>query len=651
VLVGISTSVVRFGPFEFDPASQELRKSGTPIRLQPHPAKVLALLLSRPGRLVTREELSQEVWGAETFVDFEQGLNFCVRQIRVALGDNADSPRYIETLPRRGYRFIVPPEQTRGASVPTSDSALSQSASPWFRLARPATVVVFVSLVLVLAVLLFGNRAGRFRGGSSGKIMLAVLPFATVGTDPQHEYLAEGLTDEMITQLGGLQHERLGVIARTSAMQYKNTTKRIDQIGRELGVDYIVEGEVIRDGPRVRVNAQMVQVTDQTHLWANHYDFTISDALKLQSEVAASITNEVRLKLNAHGQIRLARRQTSSAEAYEAYLKGRYFQNRRTGGTLSSAIAYFNDAIRKDASYAQAYAGLADSYTLMGLWGSPGDNWLRATAAARKAVELDPDLAEAHASLGYIAMGYEWNWKQAEQEFKRSLELDPNYANAHHWYGYYLMELGRFEEAKPEFERARQLDPLSVWISANVGFGLYFARQYDRAIQHWQQTLEMDPNFALVHGYMAMAYGKKGQYHDAISEAQRALDLSPDSPGSIGNLGHLYGAMGDEQAAHKQLRYLDDLSKRTFVPAFYVAYVYVGLGDQDEAFKWLDKACQERMGWLIDLKSDPSFDGIRQDARYPELLKRLGLFSVAVPYALLPSRIGSSQGSMATRRR
>lgn len=489
-------------------------------------------------------------------------------------------------------------------------------------------VVAPLALVLVLGSLA-GLNVGRMRDRLLGRALqpriesLAVLPLENLSGDPDQEYFADGLTDALITDLAKLRSLR--VISRTSAMQYRGAKKPLPQIARELRVDAVVEGTVLRSGNRVRINVQLVHGPSDRHLWAETYEGSLGDMMGLQRAVTQAIARELRIELTAEEQARLGRRQVVSPEAYEAYLMGRYFWNKRTVEGFRKAIQHFEEAIRQDPDYAPAYAGLADSQAYLGLWAMPGGEAIqRARAAVEKALQIDDTLAEAHTSQAMIAMAFEWDWEKAEREFRRALELNPSYATAHHWYGYYFMALGRFDEAAAELERAQELDPLSLIINANLGFRFYWARQYDQAIQHLQKTLEVDPNFPLVHSYLGLVYVQKGMYEEALAAVQRAHTLS-GSRHTGGPLGYTYGVMGRRQEAQAQLKALLEASEQEFVPPYYIALVYVGLGEADHAFQWLEQAYKDRSGYLFELKVDPMFDPLRSDPRFQDLLRRIRL--------------------------
>jgi tetratricopeptide (TPR) repeat protein len=430
----------------------------------------------------------------------------------------------------------------------------------------------------------------------------------------------------MITQLSRLHPGRLAVIARTSAMSNKGSRKSAADIGRELNADYILEGSVRRDGHRLRINSRLVRVSDQTQVWAESYEREVRELMSLQGEVARAVARGIGIELTQESLGRLAASEPISPEAYEDYLKGRFFWNKMTVEGFQKAIPHFEAAIQRNPDYAAAYAGLADSYSSLGLWGLSGQEALRkARAAADKAISIRESLAEGHASRAFLAMGYESDSITAEREFKRALELDPGYAVAHHRYGYFLMLRGRWDEAGAEIQKAHELDPLSMIINANIGFRLYMMRQYDAAIEHWNKNLEMDPNFMLLYAYKAAALVMKGRHQEGLENFERALSLSGATAGTIGGVGYAYGVMGKRPEAEKELARLLGLAKRQFVPAFYVALLYTGLGDKDQAFAWLDKACEERSGYLMEIHIDPMFDPLRSDPRFQTLLRRLRL--------------------------
>jgi TolB-like protein/Flp pilus assembly protein TadD len=470
-----------------------------------------------------------------------------------------------------------------------------------------------------------GNGHAR-ANGPSARIMLAVLPFENLSGDPDQEFFSDGLTEEMISQLGQLEPQRLGVIARTSALQYKGTKKGIREISGELGVNYVLEGTVRRAGPKVRVSAQLVQVSDQTDLLAESYERDLGDVLALQNDVARAIAERVQIKLTAQPQM-LAGTHPVSPDVHELYLKGRYFWNKRTEDGLKKAADYFQQAIQKDPNYAQAYAGLADCYGILSVHGTlpSWETYPKAEAAAMRALEIDDRLAEAHASLGWARFHYDWDPSAAEREYKKAIELNPNYETAHHWYALYLAEIGRQEEAYAEIERARQLDPLSLIINANMGWLFYFARSYDQAAQQLRETLKMDPNFAQAHYYLGRTYEQKGMFAEAIAELQQAVSLSGGKPVMLAGLAHAYAASGNRRNAEEILKQLQKLSNQVYVSPCNVAPVYVALGQKEQAFEWLKRAYQDRDTYMVWLNVVPEWDGSRSESRFQDLLHGIGL--------------------------
>jgi TolB-like protein/DNA-binding winged helix-turn-helix (wHTH) protein/Tfp pilus assembly protein PilF len=614
----ISPSIC-FGQFELDAAASELRKAGTLIKLQPQPFRLLLLLAERAGTVVTREEIQRNLWSDSTFVDFEHGINFSINQIRSALADSADKPRYIETLPRRGYRFIAAVERLQ-ESVKLKSSVEPAGAPLW----RSALAAGLLAILLVTGYFAW-HRTRPPVLAPPGRIMLAVLPFQNLTGDPQQEYITDGVTEEMITQLGRLQPERLGVIARTSVMGYKHGGERMDQIGRELGVQYILEGSVRRDGNRMRVTAQLIQVKDQSHLWAREYEHSLKDLFALQDDVTAGVAAEIQSRLALEPRNRAGRNHPVTPEAYDAYLLGRYSLGGRTAAGYHNAEKYFRAAIAADPSYALAYTGLAETYLLMAANGSSLQAVsLQARTAAKKALTIDATLGEPHAILGLIAQNRDWNWEESEREFKLAMALDPNDATPHHWYSGSLVVRGRFEESFRENAIARQLDPLSVTIREAEGQYLYLARRYDEAIAKTHRTLEIEPNFAWAYFDRGLSYVQKGKWREALADLETARRLD-DAPFSAAVLGEAYALSGDKSRARQILHELQARAKREDVSALYPAIIYAGLGEKDAAFAGLEEAFKERATYLLALKTAAFYDPLRSDPRFDGLLKRVGL--------------------------
>ncbi len=630
--------VVRFGAFAVDLRSGELRKDGVKTKLQEQPFRLLKLLLERPGEVVTRDELRKRLWPEDTFVAFDDGLNTAIKKVRDALGDSAEKPRLIETLPKHGYRFILPvttiatepaSELSTGSAEPASQvlrRPLWANVRSWSRSRTVLPLAIGAAALLLVAYLVRPHVRPQAKP-RSGKIMLAVLPFKNLSGDRDQEFFSDGMTEEMITSLGGLHPEHLGVIARTSAMRYKNTSHSLQQIGQDLGIQYVLEGSVRRSGDRVRITAQLVQVSDQTHLWAQTYDRNLRDMFAIQTEVARAIADEISLKLPPEQQ-RLNEAATVNPEAFQLYLYGRYFFHRGSDG-MPRAVENFQRAIAKDPDYALAYSGLADAYTTQASWAweSPKHALEQARIAAEKALALNSSLPEAHASLANVKL-YSWDFRGAEQEFRRALELNPSYANAHHWFSHCLVALGRMDESLAESNRALIFDPLDLSIQTHLGWHHYFAREYDQAIAPIHKALEGDTSprsRTAPHAILGAVYEQKGMYDEAIANFRDAVGQSGGIPVYIAQLAHAQAASGNKAEALRLLEELKRLPKDKYVPPDEIAAVYVALGQKETAFEWLEQAYQIRSASLINLKVDPRFDSLRSDQRFSDLARRIGL--------------------------
>lgn len=619
-------SMVRFGPYALDLNLVELRKSGRPIRLPPQASKVLALVASRPGELVTRAEIQQEIWGNGAFVDFEQGLNCCIKQVRDALGDHAEKPVYLETVPRRGYRFIarVQPPQPAVGVVESPRESLR-------RRLRKLTLLGLGVIAVVVAGTIAHTRFWNVQKEPVNAVVLAVLPFEDLSPVSSEDYFADGMTDALIADLA--QIGAIRVISRTSVMHYKGIRMPLQQIARALKADVIVEGAVVRQGGRVRVTAQLIDAETDQHLWSQKYENDIRDILSLQRELARAIAAEIKVQLAPQEQARLASVPAVNPEAHEAYLRGRYYWNKRNEEAIENAIRFFLEATHKEPQFALAYAGLADSYAVMAYWEegkvSPREALGKAKTAATRALELDPNLAEAHTSLAVAKMEYDWDWEGAEREFRRAIELNPSYATGRHWYSSYLAAMGRHNEAMEQSRRAQELDPFSLIINTSIGHRYYLSRKYDQAIEQYRRTLELDPNFAVAHFNLGLAHEGKGAFSEAIAEMQKALALSGGSARMQAGLGHVYGIAGRKSDAKRILDELKQRSKHTRISAYAIALVCVGLREKgkgkDETFEWLEKAYGERSSSLPYLNVDPRFDDLRQDPRFQNLVTRIGL--------------------------
>jgi TolB-like protein/DNA-binding winged helix-turn-helix (wHTH) protein/Tfp pilus assembly protein PilF len=639
-----AADLYQFGPFRLDPAQGLLFRGEEIVPLTPKAVETLAVLIEHRGEVVTKDALLQRIW-PDTFVE-EGTVARNVSFLRKALGEAPSGREYIETHAKRGYRFVAEVHEVRRAPSASVEPA-PQSAAP---LVSPAArsgrwwiaALVAAAVLLAIGVGTF-NRLRAGHAAADRKVMLVVLPLENMSGDAEQEYFSSGLTEEMITQLGRLAPARLGVIARTSAMKFKGSRLDARRIGAELGVDYILEGSVRQAGGRVRIAAQLVQVSDQSHVWAEEYDRELRDILSVQSEVAGAIARQIRLKLTPERDAQLRRASPVNPEAYEDYLKGRFFWNKRTAEGHQRAIELFEQAIALDPDYAPAYAGLADSYALLG--SNPNsllprqEAMARAREAALKALSFDESLADAHASLGFVKMHYDWDFKGAEKEFRRAIELDPGYATAHHWYAYDLVPLGRLDDAVAEVRRAQQADPLSVIISRDVGEMLLFAGRDDDAIAQCRRTLEMDPGFALARWVIAAAYHHEGRQKESLDELGKAApSLSPAATGIV------YALTGREAQARRVLdRLLASASKRYSVSND-VASLYACLGDEDAAFEWLERSFEERNGSLILMRVAPEYEWLRSDPRFERLAERVGLAPVRPSLRAPSSGDGGSSG-------
>lgn len=636
-------SGARFGTFQVSFDAGEIRKEGLRIRVQQQPLKLLQILLEHPGEVVTREYLRSRLWANESFGDFDQAVNIAIGKLRNALGDSADNPRFIETLPKRGYRFIAevsvlrshdragglatissgsPPEPLASRELaPARTGAIPKSDSSIGRRWTARRLAVLFLMIAVSAALLILVRIRQPTGIRS----LAVLPLENFSGDSSQDYLADGMTDELITDLA--QIRALRVVSRTSVMTYKGTRKPLPEIARELNVDAVVEGSVSRSGDQVRITAQLIQLPVDKHLWAQSYQGNLSDALAVQNQVARAIADEIRVEITPQEQAALKNAKKIDPEAYEAYLKGRYFWNQRTADGLERAVDYFNQAISKDPNYASAYSGLADTYALLGDWQyaamAPGEAMPKALSAARNALKLDDTLGEAHASLAFCLEGFDWDFMAADKEFRRAIDLNPGYATAHHWYAWHLSLLGRDNDAIAEMEKAVSLDPVSPIVNADLAELLLIAHLPDESIKQSRKTIELIPGFAFAHNQLAQAYIEKRMYAAAIAELKEAIRLGGDNPIFVANLARAY--VGSKRRADAAAL-LEDLRNRSVPKSPHlveIAMIYVALGDKDQAMVWLEKGFEERFN--PGVLERPCFDELRSDPRFQDLIQRIGL--------------------------
>ena len=592
------------------------------------------MLLERPGEVVSRDELRDKLWTSDTFVDFDNGVNIAVKKLRGALCDDAESPRYIETLPRRGYRFIgaVAQHEVPRQNSLEPDVTVPEPATVDLPVRRKATKIgIAIGLTATVAVLLlllwkipFLRNLGM-RGQPGGKITsIAVLPLQNLSGNPAEDYFADGMTEELITDLA--QIKSLRVISRTSSMQYKDTHKSMADIGRELSVDAVVEGAVVRSGNRVRITAQLIQAAKDQHLWAASYEENISDVLSVQSRVAHDIAQEVRAELTPREQNQLNSTRTVDPRAYEAYLKGRYETNKLTEDGMAKGLEYYRQSIAIDPDYAPAYAGMAFNYLAQNEWTlSPREAMPLANAAARKALQLAPSLAEPHAQLAVVHFWYDWNRGASEEEFQQAIALNPNDAWVRELHGACLAWAGHPDAGIAEGKRALSLDPLSVEAATFLGGDYYFARRYDESIAQLRQAVRMQPGYWFARMNLGVSYLQAGRVKEGVEELEAAYQLEPGIPDSLAALGRGYAAAGQPAKVRRILEKLQGKWPHAYVPPYHVATVYAALGDKDRAFAWLDKAYQERSMYLTWINTDPELDSLRSDKRFAALKERIGL--------------------------
>jgi TolB-like protein/DNA-binding winged helix-turn-helix (wHTH) protein/Tfp pilus assembly protein PilF len=647
--------VLRFDIFELDVRAGELRKQGVKVRLQGQPLQVLETLLRRAGDVVTREELRTQIWKADTFVDFDHSLHNAIARLREVLGDSAENPRYIETLPRRGYRFLVPVEsqdrtQSESKSIAAGTSVMGQVA-PAADIERRAygrrPKVLAVALVLAAALIgalgLSRVRERLLGQPHSHRIdSLAVLPLADLSGNPDQDFFADGMTEALITDLGKV--SALRVISRTSVVQYKGTKKTLPEIARELNVDALVEGTVLRSGNRLRITANLVQASPERHLWAESYESEVGDILTLQGQVAQAVARAVQVKLTPEEEKLMGNARPVNPQAHDDYLKGRYLCNKDTREPIDKGIQYFQKAIDEAPNDPLAYAGLADCYVLLA-WGgdifagdlSPQEIMPKARDAAQKALQLDEGLAEAHTTLADVEMILDWNWASAEREFRRAIELNPNYSAAHSWYAHYLAAMGRFDESMAEAKRSLELDPFSEVTTDFAEWAFLLARRYDLTIQQAKKSIEVAPEFPWAHYELGWAYERTGRTGEAVQELMKAEELFGMSQERLAELRKAYHESGEKGYWRKMLEFCREASKqsRTFgSPSGYgsidyfqnaeVAWVQVRLGEFNTAFETLERALEKHDTNIIYLKVDPFWDAIRPDPRFQNLLRRMG---------------------------
>jgi TolB-like protein/DNA-binding winged helix-turn-helix (wHTH) protein/Tfp pilus assembly protein PilF len=614
-----------FGPFKLDSQERVLTISNERIALTPKALDTLLVLVERNGHVLEKDEILKHVW-PDTFVE-EGTLAQNISTLRKALGEDSNGHTYIETVPRRGYRFVAPvmveTEKTSDDAMPMATS--SSSADSRFRTGTWALAALV--LLGVVGYFWHGHLTHSARPPTN-RVALVVVPFENLSGAVDQQYFADGFTEEMITQLGDLDPKKLAIIARVSSVQY-HPGRNAHEIGQELGADYILQGSVTRDRDRVRITAQLILATDQTTLWARDYDRSLRDILSVQREVAGAIAKEIKLKLSPEESLRLEVPRTVDPDAYELYLKGRYFWNKRSEANFVKSIDYFQQAIARDPNYAPAYAGLADSYALLGSSPNPdiprSQAMPKAKAAAEKALQLDETLSDAHTSLAFVKMHYEWDWPGSEKEFQRALNLNPNYATAHEWYAFWFTAQGRTDKALDQLAYAQKADPLSLIIKADTAEMLNYSGQYAESQQEAQKALDMDPNFLPAYLCLADVHVATGNYRSAIIELQKALTISPDDTWTLARLGATYALAGERNKAETILQEMLRDSKNRGDLAMNIAQIYSVLGEDIKALAYLEKAYQYREGGLILMNVRHEFQRLHSDPRFVDLTRRVGL--------------------------
>jgi TolB-like protein/DNA-binding winged helix-turn-helix (wHTH) protein/Tfp pilus assembly protein PilF len=621
-----SAGIICFGEFEADTRSRELVRNGSRVRLPDQAFQVLAILLERPGDLVTREEIQRELWPSDTFVDFDHGLNNAVNRLREALEDSADSPQFIETLPRRGYRFVGTARRKQRTAFTTQPSTLSAED-----LTRPHILVaerrlgrsyvwIAIAIAIVMSAFLVINKFLIENGGSPASIRsLAVLPLDNLSGDPAQDYFADGMTDALITDLAKI--GSLRVISRTSAMTYKNRRKPISEVARELNVDAVVEGSVVRSGNRVRINAQLILARPERHIWANSYERDVANVVALQGEVAQAIAREIQIRLTEREQMHLEVNQPVNPEAYNEYLLARDFLFRADKGNLDQARRHFEQAIHLDPNYAPAWAGLADAYRLLGggAFMPAADAEQKSRLAVERAIESDPDLAEAHAALGSIQTYIDWNWAAADASFRRALALEPGNVSALTGAARLDIILGRAPDALQLARNAVERNPLDPRSYRVLAHSARFAGQLDEALDALNKAVQLNPNSPLTHLELGSVYLAKSQPQQALAE----MDQEKGPEYRLTGLAMAYHALGKRRESDEALT--DLINRYGRVAAFQVAEAYAFRGEADHVIYWLERAYTQRDGALVGVKANPVFKSLHGDPRYTAFLKKMGL--------------------------
>jgi len=640
----------KFGPFQLDVQKHRLLREGQIVPLTPKAVETLLLLVRHQGKLVERDELMNTVWH-DSYVE-DSNLTVTISMLRKALEQGTEGEKFIETVPRLGYCFVagvreingndtlfalekrtqaqivieeIEEEDSKQHSIVPAITETQLSQTKWLKKRNIVVAAVSFCAVTIVAVLLMLQYSNRNKSNVQSIKSIAVLPLRHFGTETDDQDLHLRVTDSLITRFGKLRN--ITVRPTSSVLRYMDNKRDSIAAGKELNVDAVIDGNAQREGNRLRVTLQLINVSDGVQIWSGQFDGQSDQILALQDKITSQVVQNLSLSLGDAEREQFAKYSPKNSDTYEAYLKGRYFWNKRSVEGFKEAIEYFNQAINKEPDYAQAYTGLADCYTLLGIWGAmpPNEAMPKAKEAAMKALQADNTLAEAHASLAFIKWVYDWDLAGADDEFKQSINLNPNYVTAQHWYSYYLASMERYDEAVTHIKRAQEIEgPLSLSINTDVGEIYCWARQYDNAIKQLQNVIQIEPNFAIARNMLGMTYLLKGQLHEAITELETARRLD-NSPRMISTLGYAYGVSGQRDKARKIISELRELSKQQYVSSFSIAIVYVGLDEQDEALTLLERAYNERSDTMVILKSYPLLGGLRANPRFIKLQQRIGL--------------------------
>ncbi|HSE31573.1 MAG TPA: tetratricopeptide repeat protein [Pyrinomonadaceae bacterium] len=610
-----ASDLYEFGPFRIDTRNRLLFRDGKQIPLKPKVVETLLVLVENSGRVLEKDELIQKLW-PDTFVE-EGNLTQNIYVLRKALSDGSQSETYIETIPRRGYRFAG--EVRKVTAGHTSPVAIAHPSARWLWLGG------FLLAVALAGGFFWLSTRARSRSSTTPIKTLAILPFRPLTSGSGDDYIGQGMADALITKLSN--SPQIAIRPTTAVLRYADANRDPLAAGRALDVEAVLDGKVQREGERVRITVQLLRVSDGASLWAEQYDEAFTDIFALQDSISAQAARSLTLQLTGSQTASMRKHYTENSKAYESYLQGHFFFNKRNAAGFKKAIEHFDKALSIDPNYALAYAGLADCYLRLNEFGVPMTQEAvpHARASVMKALAIDDTLAEAHATLAFIKFRHDWDFAGADSEFKRSLQLDANYSEAHQWYAFFLLAVGRANEADSEMKRAQESDPLSVSLNSNLALYLFFRHKFDESLQQCRKTLEMEPNFTLARITLGLNYEQKGSSKEAIAEFKKAQEMDPNDVATTAALGHALAKKGDTTEARRLLSELRDRAKMAYVPPYSIAILYAGLGEQSEAVDWLERGLQDRSLRPLWLRLDPRLDTLQRDDRFIQLMRKMGL--------------------------